>query len=118
MLQFLMMVLTLFTLMPWQSWVMTALFLLFTTPLVPISSGMLWHLKPLPAMVVARSVYLFVFLVCAAVKLAVVSQGTVSSTSFTSLDFLLTMTRSGFWAVIATSGGMVTPFTRWLSRSA
>ena len=30
------------------SWARTALFLAFTTPLVPISRGMLEHLKPLP----------------------------------------------------------------------
>ena len=84
----------------------------------PISRGRFRHLKPLPWMVVASSLYLSVFLVSAAAMLADVSQGTVNSTSFTSLDFRLMMTRSGFWAVIATSEGMVTPLTLCPSRSA
>ena len=56
----------------------------------------------------------------AAPMLAEESQGTVSSTRVTSgvLAFLLMITRSGFWAVMATSGGMVTPLILLPSTSA
>ena len=62
---------------------------------------------------------LSVFLCRAAPMLAEESQGTVSSTSITSggLAFLLIITRSGFWAVMATSGGMVTPLILLPSKS-
>ena len=70
------------------------------------------HLKPFHWKVVVSSLYLSAFLAAAASKFSGVSQGRVSSTSFTSITFdWLMMTRSGFWAVMATSAGMATPFT-------
>ena len=112
--------LTFFTFMMLQRWVSRLLFLRLMKPLVPISRGRLEHLKPLPSIVVLRSLYLSVFLCKAAPMLAEESQGTVSSTSITSggLAFLFTITRSGFYAVMATSGGMVTPLILFPSKSA
>ena len=50
--------------------------------------------------------YLSVFLFSAAAVLVELSQGTVNFTSFTSFVCWLIMTGSGYWAVMATSGGM------------
>ena len=81
-LQFLTTLLTFVILRPWQSCVRMFLFLPLMNPRVPTSRGMLRHLKPLPWMVVASSLYLSAFLVVAAWMLADVSQGKVSSMSF------------------------------------
>ena len=50
----------------WQSCVRMFLFLALMNPLVPISRGMLSHLKPFPWMVVVSSLYLSAFLEVAA----------------------------------------------------
>ena len=62
--------LTFFTFMILQRWVSKLLFLALIKPLVPISRGRFEHLKPLPSMVVCRSLYLSVFLCRADPKLA------------------------------------------------
>ena len=77
-------------------------------PLVDEASGADFKRKveAFPSIVVWRSLYLSVFLWRAALMLAEEFQGTISSTRVTSrgLVFQLTITRSGFWAVMATSG--------------
>ena len=65
-LQFFITLLTLVILRPWQSCVRMFLFLALMNPLVPISRGMLRHLKPFPWMVVVSSLYLSAFLDVAA----------------------------------------------------
>ena len=84
-LQFFITLMTLVILRPWQSCVRMFLFLALMNPLVPISRGVLRHLKPFHWMV--SSLYLSAFLAAAASKFSGVSQGRVSSTSFTSITF-------------------------------
>ena len=83
-LQFFTTLLTLVILRLWQSCVRMFLFLALMNPLVPISRGMLRHLKSFPWIVVVSSLYISAFLDVAASMLADVFQCTMSSTSLTS----------------------------------
>ena len=83
-LQFFTTLLTLVILRLWQSCVRMFLFLALMNLLVPISKGMLRHLKSFPWIVVVSSLYISAFLDVAASMLADVFQCTMSSTSLTS----------------------------------